>query len=194
MGVALATVETRHETAKASRKVRISVRVKRAIELMVDDGRKRADAAKDANLTDDALYRALTKPEVLAYRNERMRVLRESAAARTIAKAEQLMDSATSEHVQADMTKWIAGLEGIAPVQRTESITQLNVSIPGLRVMIAHREPVHLIDGQAHEVIDASDINSLPQSVPHPAMRNAAPVVENPSDPVPAKSRRRGVK
>lgn len=190
MGVALATVQTLHETAKAPKTVRISVRVKHAVEQMVDHARNRAEAAQIAGITDDALYRALLKPEVQAYRNDRMRVLRTSEASRTIARAARLADKAESEHVQLQANTWLAGLEGLSPVQRTENTHIHALVLPGLRIVEANREPAHLIDGQAHEVESMNVINALPQSVPHPAQRNAG----NAGDPAKVKTGTRGVK
>jgi len=190
MGQALETVTVQHERAKSPKQVRISARVRRCIDLMVGEGMKRCDAATAAGLTDNALYIALRKPEVLAYRNERMRVVRESAASRTIAKAESLMDSAASEHVQADMTKWLAGLEGISPITKSETINHHNGLTPGLTINLvvgqADGSQALLIDGQPLQVGSGNRPNGLPQSVPHPSMRNAP----KPPEIAPSPSRR----
>lgn len=181
---ALATVEVQHQRAENPKQVRISAKVKRAIEEMVDNSRKRSEAAEVVGLTDDALYRALTKPEVLAYRAQRLRVLRESAAARTIAKAEQLMDGAESEHVQADMTKWLAGIEGISPVNRSESLHIHAGDVPGIVLTFISATPaiadVQVIDGQSHEVIKPTMTKHLETRVPHPSERNAANLASTP--------------
>jgi len=169
MGAALATVEVQHSNAHAPRKVRISTNVKRAIEAMVHDGKKRAEAAQIAGILDESLRQALTRQECCAYLNDQLRVKRTSAAARTVAKAEQLMDGAESEHVQADMTKWLAGLEGISPVQRTESTINLRAPVgPGLVIlMVAAPDP--LIRHQQSEGGLTSTNSRLPPPVPHPA-------------------------
>ena len=173
---ALATVEVHHETARAPKQVRISARVKTAIEQMVDHGRNRAEAAQIAGIADDSLYRALTKPEVLAYRNHRMRVIRESAASRTIAKAEALMDSAESEHVKLDATKWIAGLEGISPVSKSESVINHKGLGPGLVIQISAptipQIEGRVIGGQQSQAEFVSREKHLSLPVPHPAWGN----------------------
>jgi hypothetical protein len=179
MGQACETVTVQHERAKEPRQVRISVRVKAAIVQMIDHGLKRADAAQIAGLTDNALYIALRKPEVLAYRNERMRVFRESAASRSIARVDQLADASTSESVKFESNKLLLGLEGITPVQRTENVHLHQHVIPGLTVIRegwrAHDPSALLIDGQAHEVRSAPVINRIGQSVPHPEAGNVLP-------------------
>jgi hypothetical protein len=83
------------------------------------------------------------------------------------------MDSATSEHVQADMTKWIAGLEGISPVTKSESTINHKGLGPGLTIIMSQPEPVLVIDSQAHEVEYVSREKHLSAPVPHPSMRNA---------------------
>lgn len=169
---ATVTVQPDNPAAKP-RQVRISAKVKAAIEAMVHGGLKRCDAAKHAGLTDHSLYVAMTLPHVRAYRADQLQVIRESASARTIAKAEQLMDSATSEHVQADMTKWIAGLEGISPVTKSESTINHKGLGPGLTIIMSQPEPVLVIDSQAHEVEIPNEYRHLPEPVPHPTSRNA---------------------
>lgn len=143
---------------------------------MVLHGRKRDEAAKSAELTDDALYRAMKKPEVLAYMNSQMGVLRTSAASRTIAKAEQLMDGATSEHVQLQALTWIGGLEGISPIAKSESVNVHKHLMPGLTIVYAPAmtpgDDARVIDSQARQSEDVKHISNLPPRVPHPSERN----------------------
>src|SRR5262245_11767588 len=101
------------------RKTRISTKVREAVRLMVEEGLNRATAAERVGLRDNSLYIALRKPDVCSYRNELMRALRESEASRTISRAAKLADTAESEHVRRDANEWLAGIEGIAPVQRS---------------------------------------------------------------------------
>lgn len=157
---------------------RISRKARHAIDLMVREGLKRSEAAAKAGLTDNAMYVSLRRPETLAYMRDQMQVLRTSAAARTIAKAEQLMDGAESEHVQADMTKWLAGLEGLSPTQRIDNIGGSGASIPGLTINFMIAGPARVIEGLAHQSQEPIVINGLPKSVPHPSMRNALPLPE----------------
>jgi hypothetical protein len=58
-----------------------SRRVRAAIDLMVFEGRKRADAAEAGLLTDDAMSKALKKSEALAYLRQQQQVLLASAGA-----------------------------------------------------------------------------------------------------------------
>lgn len=154
-------------------KVRISARTRDAIGHMVNEGLSRADAATKAGITDNWLYSQMRKPEVLSLQRELMQMLRTSEASRTIARAAKLADTAESEHVKLQANTWLAALEGIAPVQRTENIHHLNVQVPGLCIMIAPRMDAPLIHDQSREVGSHSTINDLHHPVPHPSTRNA---------------------
>ncbi|MEO6022488.1 MAG: hypothetical protein ABIP64_05115 [Burkholderiales bacterium] len=117
-------------------KVRVSAKVRIAIEKMVDNGLNRAEAAKVSGLTDHALYCALRKPHVLAYRSDRLEVLRSSEASRTIARAADLADNAQSEHVRLQANEWLGGLDGVSPVQKSETIHHHRNVTPGLVIVM----------------------------------------------------------
>lgn len=163
-------------TAYAVPKTRISPKVRLAVRLMVEQARKRKDAAQEAGLTDDALYRALQRPDVIAYRTQLFEVLRTSAASRTIARAEKLADDAESEHVQLQANTWLAGIEGISPVTKTENTSTHRHLLAGLVIVRGAEpvaaEPARLIDGQPHEVRKTCSVNRIGNPVPHPNQRN----------------------
>jgi hypothetical protein len=146
-------------------KQRVSARVRVAIEKMVDHALTRTEAAQLAGLTDHALYCALRKPHVQAYRYERMEVLRSSEASRTISRAVKLADTAESEHVRNDANKWLAGIDGIAPVQRSENVHLHHSAAPGLTIIyapVAHAAAPLTLDQQPAR-------SALPVRVPHPS-------------------------
>lgn len=195
----LETVTVQPQPNALPRTERISRKVKRAIDLMVMDGRHRADAAKEAGIAEHSLYVALRKPHVLAYRNTLLGVLRTSAASRTLAKAEELMDKAASEHVKADMVKYLGQLDPdvVPPVSRNS--LNLNLNIPGLTLNIFNGsspgDDAHLIDGLAHEAGKSKQLSNLPTPVPHPSMRNAAHVApETDGQPAKKEGRRRATR
>jgi hypothetical protein len=180
-------------------KARISGRVRSAIRLMVNEGRSRSAAAQECGITDDWLYRALEKPECKAYRASLMQALRESEASRTIARAAKLADSAQSEHVQLQANTWLAGIEGVSVVQKSESLNVHKHMIPGLTLNIfngsAPGDDAHLIDGLAHEAGKAKQLSNLPTPVPHPSMRNAAQIApETHGQPAKKEGRRRATR
>jgi hypothetical protein len=178
----LETVQIATQPHARPRQVRISTRVKHAVEAMVERGLRREDAAKEAGLTDNALYIALRKPETLAYRNDRMRVFRESAASRSIARVDRLADEAVSEHVKLGANELLMGIEGIGKVQRSENIHVHQGSVPGLTIVFNGQfDEARLIADQPLAIENAKHINDLPVPVPHPSMRNAT--IESPAPP-----------
>lgn len=149
-----------------ARKTRIGSKVKEAVRLMVEEGLKRPVAAERAGLKDNSLYVALRRPDVCAFRAELMRVLRESEASRTIARVATLADTAQSEHVRLGANEFLAGIEGISPVQRSESLHVHQHLVPGLTVVRGGWQP-H--DTPAALVIDAKPtIRRIGTPAPHP--------------------------
>ena len=67
--------------------VRMTARVRAAIELMVWQGLKRDEAAQAAGLKDNSLYAALRKPDVRMFYTAECEVLRLSGRARRIRSA-----------------------------------------------------------------------------------------------------------
>lgn len=195
---ALQTVEIRPQSHARPRNVRISAKVRRAVDLMVEGALKRQDAAQQAGLTDHALYCALTQPHVLAYRNDRLRVLRESAACRSIARVDILADTAVSEHVKLGANELLMGIEGISKVTKTENMHVHQHLIPGLTVMRA----AHPVDGDDALLIGdqrakpriAHEIKRIGTPVPHPEDRNASIAPSSASDSRGPKRASRGVK
>ena len=74
----------------------IQPKTKAAIEMMVFDGMKRAEAAKAAGIHEDTLKLALRKSEVLAYLNDQMEVLRTSGRPRALHTMIDLLDDKNS--------------------------------------------------------------------------------------------------
>lgn len=180
-----ALIDTPNLPAKV-RKARISANVKAAIGLMVNEGRSRADAAKACGITDDWLYRALERPECRSYRNHLMQVLRESEASRTIFRAAKLADGAESEHVKLQANSWLAGLEGISPVSKSENVNITKSLTPGLTVNFfmngAPGDDAHVLSEHARQLGSSQQINGLPQRVPHPSEGNVLPAPNPPGN------------
>lgn len=109
--------------------------VRTAIECMVFEGRKRAEAAEAAGLKDDSLRKALTKPDALAFLNECMEVLRTSARPRALHKMVDLLDAKT-ERIQFESAKYLDGMDrpshavGATVINNTQINNTLNVT-PG---------------------------------------------------------------
>lgn len=183
----LATVEVRTNDRAKPKKVRISAKVRDACELLVNQGLHRSKAAKAVGLQDNSLYRAMRKPEVKALIMSLERDFRTSEGRRSVAKIATLRDKADSEHVQFKSAEWLAGLEGIAPVSRTEHshIHAHQMIAPGLNISFSAKGDDDLIEGElvdCHMIPDqtteqekASNTKGIVQSIPHPALRNGTP-------------------
>lgn len=184
---------TQVKPAGSKPKVRLSAKVKIAIEKMVDHALSRAEAAQLAGLTDHSLYCALRKPHVQAYRHERMEVLRSSEASRTISRAAKLADTAESEHVRLQANTWLGALDDVAPVERSEHrhFHAGGNLVPGLTIVLQEYRP-HVIDQGTGEIADGPvllnpTINRVGTPQPHPGSRDrpaiAIPVrVPHPSE------------
>ena len=110
---------------KEKKEIVLTPKNKAAVEAMVFEGRKRADAAELVGLTDHALRTALTKPHVLAYLNECMEVLRTGGRPRALHTMIELLDS------KNDSTKFKAAeyLDGQNRGSHTVGATQVNVQV-----------------------------------------------------------------
>jgi hypothetical protein len=165
------------DSPQAFAQPRITAKVREAVRLMVEEALTRADAAQKAGITDHALYCAMRKPHVIQYRTRLFEVLRTSEAARTIGRAAKLADKAESEHVRLQANTWLAGIEGISPVTKTENTSTHRHLVAGLVIVRGPEpviaEPARLIDGQVHEVRKPKAINRIGSPVPHPSQRNA---------------------
>lgn len=165
----LETVTLKPQPNAKPRQVRISAKVRRAVDAMVDGGLKRDQAAKHAGITDNALYVAMTKPEVKAYRLTRMGVFRESAEARTVAVVDQLLE-AESESVRLDAVKYL-----VPPISKSEITHTHQGHIQGLTIVFAApTDQPMVIDAAPQQVERAKLIKSLPAPIPHPAISNSA--------------------
>ena len=162
------TVTIQHERALAPRQARISTAVKAAIDDMVFTGAKRGDASTKAGITNHTLYVALKQPHVLAYMNSQMGVLRSSAIARTIAKAEDLMDGAESEHVRLGAIQYLN-----PPIARTENTHVHQHLIPGLTIVhgaYAQREDAQILDVTPRQ---QPEVRRIGTPIGHPAKATA---------------------
>lgn len=99
---------------------RISAETRAAVEHMANTGASCTAAADHAKMTKDGLARALKKPHVKALLNQMIADVRENAAQLAYIRLNVMSQTAVSEHVKADTNKWIAGVDGISPVQKVQ--------------------------------------------------------------------------
>jgi hypothetical protein len=122
---------------KEAKQLRISGKVRTAIEAMVWQGLKRSDAAEVAGLKDNSLYVAFMKPDVKAYYAQQCEVLRTSGRARRIHRLEAMLEQSDNK---AAVINAALALESIGTDQATANAAQS--ARPGVVVQILMQAPV----------------------------------------------------
>jgi hypothetical protein len=150
-------------------KTRVSAKTRAALTFMVEEGLTRAAAAVRAGITDNWLYSQLRRPEVLALRSQLMEVVRTSEASRTISRAAKLADSAESEHVRLQANSWLAGIDGLSPVQRSENLHLHQGAAPGLTINFIQPDPGEPVLIEQPVAPRLAGTQALPVRVPHPS-------------------------
>ena len=161
MGAPQELIEVKTTAAAKPKTARVSRKVKDALQLMCFNGLDRKQAAEQVGLRDDSLYRAMLKPDVLAYMQHLKRVLRTGEAFQAPGRISELARSADSESVrlQANVLLLDPDNEGT----KTHTDQSLNVNIPGLTIVYNNAgKESQTIEGKATEL----DI------VPHPALED----------------------
>lgn len=87
----------------------LTKKVKLVCDLLVHEGYERAEACKEAGLSEKTILAALRKPLVLRYLREQTEVLRDGERFRNIRTGIKLRDKAESEHVQLKAAQWLHG-------------------------------------------------------------------------------------
>ena len=103
------------------RGLRLGGKTVQALEMMANVGVSLAEASKAVGIRKSNLERAFDIPDVRAAYNTLIRHIRDNAAQEAYLRIVELSKNADSEHVRADCNKWLAGVDGIAPVKRVES-------------------------------------------------------------------------
>lgn len=125
-----------HSTEKQPKTLKITKRVRAAIDAMVWKGLKRAEAAQVAGLTDHSLYVALRSAHVKAHYLAECEVLRTSGRARRLHRLEEMAEQ--DDNKQAAVNAILA-LERLAPGDETASGRV--ASSPGLQIVIQTSGP-----------------------------------------------------
>lgn len=153
---------------KQKKEIKLTPANKTAVELMVFDGLKRPDAAKQAGLTDHALRTALTKPHVLAYLNECQEVLRTSLRPRALHRMGELLDGKT-ETIQFKAAEYLDGMNrGTHTIGATNVNVQVNnnlsIETPGYVIDLTEppanstKQIYHLEANADNELISLDDV------------------------------------
>lgn len=150
---------------KQKKEIKLTPRIKKAIELMVYEGWKRPEAAELVDLSDHAVRAALTKPHVLAYLNQCQDVLRTSLRPRALHTMGELLDAKT------DTIKFKAAeyLDGMNRGGHTMGAQQINVNVqnnvsvetPGYVIKLARKDTKqidHLATDADNDIVSLDDV------------------------------------
>lgn len=106
-------------------------KTKDAMDIMIDKGLSDTYAAQQAGCRLDNLRRSMRHPSNIAYFNQRISEIRANQGQAAYIRNIELAQTATSEHVKADLNKWLAGVDGISAVQKVSGTMQHNHQFGG---------------------------------------------------------------
>lgn len=92
----------------------VSGKLKQALDLMIWEGLKRADAAGKAGLSDHGMRAALKKPHVLAYFNAELASLRQSLRAKNIHRLDGIADDSPNQMAKVQAIRTLEQLTDAA--------------------------------------------------------------------------------
>lgn len=155
---------TRRQIAnrKNASKPRLPKRLRRAIELMVHEGKSRALAASEAGMSDSGLRQALRRPHVRSLMAQEFSAIRDAEAFAAFGREVHLAENADSEHVKHAANIWIAGCAGLAPIQKldarhevTHRFEGITFGSPPVEIQAeAAVEDARVVEAETVEVVD----------------------------------------
>lgn len=116
---------------KKTRKPRISDEMRQCITLMATQGLDLYDAAGKAGITRDSAVRNMHKPHILRLLNQMIKDVRDNAAQQAYIRNNHLAKTADNQRLRFDANRWVAGVDGISPVQKVQGQHQLTHSFKG---------------------------------------------------------------
>jgi hypothetical protein len=148
------TTPTRQAAAIEGRSGRNKVtgKLKVALDLMVWQGIKRAEAAAQAGLADNSLQVALRKPHVLAHYTAELAALRTSLRAKNVHRLDGIAESSGNDMAKVSAIKTMEALADQADAVAKPGQQQL----PGMVIIINNRDTAPKTIGiSAGEILDA---------------------------------------
>ena len=98
----------------------IKGKLRKAILLMATEGISRPLAAKRVGMRPDNLAAAMRRPQTITLFNQTVRDIRDNAAQAAYLKINHLAETTVNERMKFDSSRWIAGVDGISPVQKVQ--------------------------------------------------------------------------
>jgi hypothetical protein len=137
--------------SKSDKTLRITGKVRAAIDLMVWTGLKRDEAAQQSGMKDNSLYVALTRPDVKAYYLRQCEVLRTSGRARRIHRLEAMLEQ---DDNKAAVINAALALDRIGEADAISRGTQMQ---PGMQIVIVTGTPLTQVSAHPIKTIEQSD-------------------------------------
>ncbi len=131
--IAPAAAGTPTTQPKVKRELRVTGRLKQAIEQMVWSGLTRAQAAKATGMAEHSLYVAFRKPHVKAHYLSELEVLRTSERARNFHTLCEVRDQTTNQMARVNAVKALEQVD-------EETERKAAVRTPGVTIVIASGE------------------------------------------------------
>ena len=100
--------------------LRLGAKTVEALELMAYSAIPLKEAADQVGIRRSNLGRAFDMPAVRQRWNELVRQIRDNEGSAAYRRISELSRTAASEHVRLEANKWLAGVDGVAPVKRVE--------------------------------------------------------------------------
>ncbi|TNE43430.1 MAG: hypothetical protein EP341_11450 [Sphingomonadales bacterium] len=124
-------------------------KTREAIEAMAFEGVSLPLAAQRVGMRTDNLARSFNKPHVRNAYNQVVAAIRDNAAQSAYLRINRLAETSESDRLKFDANRWLAGVDGISPVQKVEGRHQHNVAFGGFD--IPRPEPLDVTpeDGQS---------------------------------------------
>jgi hypothetical protein len=120
-----------------SGRMRVTGKLKVAIEAMIWEGLPRADAATKAGMADSSLRFALRKPHVMAHYNAELASLRMSLRARNLHRLDGIAEDSKNDMARVASIKVLEQLADVAEQHHRPGQTQM----PGVSIIIMQRAP-----------------------------------------------------
>lgn len=120
-----------HKPNSVPEAARISAKMRTTLQHMAQEGVDLTIAAQRAGMNVEAAKNAFRRPHVKAALNQMIKEVRDNAAQMAYLRINKISQDAKSDRTRLDANKWLAGVDGISPVQKVEGNHRHNVTFGG---------------------------------------------------------------
>lgn len=145
--------------------LKVTAKLRTAIDAMVWEGKQRDDAARSAGLTPNALYAALRKPHVKAHYLSECEILRTSGRARRIHRLEEISEATSNLNASVQAIRTLDAPDNANnPMGSGRSAS---VTMPGLVIQIIQQPDTQpqIVRHEAANPLITLDRDSLRENV-----------------------------